>query len=102
MAAKATVAEAASVCANLAPALSLSSAPVRLTELVPVIAVPGLTPRSPTMEVDPVLVTVDAPRTAKFAAGPSNDAAFAGELAKERVRIRAFTVKMRIKILSRC
>ena len=37
----------------------------------PVIAVPGLTPTSPTMAVAPVLVTVDAPRTAKLCAVPS-------------------------------
>jgi len=42
----------------------------------PVIAVPGLTPRSPVMTVGPVLVTVDAPNTAKLCAVP-NDGAIA-------------------------
>ena len=37
---------------------------------MPVIAVPGLTPRSPTRVVGPVFVTVEAPKTAKFAAVP--------------------------------
>jgi hypothetical protein len=36
----------------------------------PVIAVPGLTPRSPTISVGPVLVTVEAPKTAKLSAVP--------------------------------
>ena len=31
----------------------------------PVIAAPGLTPRSPLITVEPVLVTVEAPRTPK-------------------------------------
>src|SRR5439155_596737 len=38
--------------------------------LKPVIAVPGLTPRSPPTMVAPVLVTVEAPRTAKVLAAP--------------------------------
>ena len=36
----------------------------------PVTAVPGLTPRSPAIMVGPVLVTVDAARTAKPCAAP--------------------------------
>lgn len=36
----------------------------------PVIAVPGLTPRSPSMTVLPVFVTVDPPRTPNVAAVP--------------------------------
>jgi hypothetical protein len=36
----------------------------------PVIAVPGLTPRSPVRTVAPVFVTVDPPRTANDAAVP--------------------------------
>src|SRR6185503_14417970 len=36
----------------------------------PVTAVPGLNPRSPLTMVPPVLVTVEAPRTAKLAAAP--------------------------------
>src|ERR1700730_13318412 len=37
----------------------------------PVTAVPGLTPKSPLTTVAPVLVTVEAPRTAKLSAAPS-------------------------------
>ena len=37
----------------------------------PVIAVPGQTPRFPWTVVEPVLVTVEPPRTAKLAAEPS-------------------------------
>ena len=40
----------------------------------PVTAEPGLTPRSPVMVVDPVLVTVWPARTAKFAAVPRSTA----------------------------
>jgi hypothetical protein len=40
----------------------------------PVYEVPGLTPKSPVMIVEPVLVTVVAPRTAKLAAEPSGGA----------------------------
>ncbi len=40
----------------------------------PVIAVPGLTPRSPTRTVGPVFVTVVAPSTAKLPAVPSDGA----------------------------
>jgi hypothetical protein len=36
----------------------------------PVIAVPGLNPKSPVMTVGPVLVTVEPPRTAKSPAVP--------------------------------
>jgi hypothetical protein len=45
----------------------------------PVIAVPGLTPRLPVTTVNPVLVTVVAPRTAKLCAEPSDGWADAGE-----------------------
>ena len=38
--------------------------------LKPVIAAPGLTPRFPVMMVAPVLVTVEAPRTANVLAAP--------------------------------
>jgi len=38
----------------------------------PVTAVPGLTPRSPVIVLRPVLVTVEAPRTAKLCAEPSD------------------------------
>src|SRR4029077_16504160 len=44
----------------------------------PVIAVPGLTPRSPVMTVAPVFVTVDAPRTANDSAEPRAACANAG------------------------
>src|SRR3972149_1829308 len=44
---------------------------VRLPGGKPVIALPGLTPRSPKIVVGPVLVTVWPPRTAKLAAEPS-------------------------------
>jgi hypothetical protein len=37
----------------------------------PVIAVPGQMPRSPVTTVEPVFVTAEPPRTAKFAAVPS-------------------------------
>jgi hypothetical protein len=37
----------------------------------PVHELPGLTPKSPVMIVGPVLVTVEAPRTAKLCAEPS-------------------------------
>jgi hypothetical protein len=37
-------------------------------------AVPGLTPKSPVMIVAPVLVTVEAPRTAKVCAEPNGGA----------------------------
>ena len=40
----------------------------------PVHEVPGLTPKSPVMTVAPVLVTVEAPRTAKLSAEPSGGA----------------------------
>ena len=36
----------------------------------PVTALPGLTPRSPVIEVAPVLVTVEPARTTKSAAAP--------------------------------
>src|SRR5580658_461765 len=38
----------------------------------PVTALPGLTPRSPVMTLEPVLVTVEAPSTAKLCAQPSD------------------------------
>lgn len=38
------------------------------------IEVPGLTPRSPVMTLGPVLVTVEAPRTAKLCAVPKEGA----------------------------
>jgi hypothetical protein len=41
----------------------------------PLIEAPAWTPRSPVMVVGPVLVTVEAPRTAKFSAEPSIDRA---------------------------
>ena len=44
----------------------------------PVTAVPGLTPRSPVMTLAPVLVTVEAPNTAKLCAAPSDGAVGAG------------------------
>src|ERR1700730_8301618 len=40
----------------------------------PVIDVPGLTPTSPVMTVGPVLVTVEAPKTAKLFAEPRGGA----------------------------
>src|ERR1700674_2804097 len=40
---------------------------------MPVAAVPGLTPRSPVTRLGPMLVTIDAPRTAKLCAEPSGD-----------------------------
>src|ERR1700738_3765720 len=45
----------------------------------PVIAVPGLTPRLPVTTVNPVLVTVVAPRIAKLCAEPSDGWADAAE-----------------------
>ena len=39
------------------------------------IEVPGLRPKSPLMVLDPVLVTVEPPKTAKLSAVPSIDAA---------------------------
>jgi hypothetical protein len=48
--------------------------PVEVPGGKPVIALPGLTPKSPVMAVGPVLVTVEAPRTAKLCAGPSDGA----------------------------
>src|ERR1041384_2958127 len=43
---------------------------IPVTRMVPVTAVPGLTPRSPLTVVSPVLVTVDAARTPYVAADP--------------------------------
>jgi hypothetical protein len=43
----------------------------------PVTAVPGLTPRSPVITLGPVLVTVEAPSTAKLWAIPSDGAVWA-------------------------
>src|SRR3990172_9214042 len=57
------------------------SPPVTLPGGKPVIALPGLTPRSPKMVVGPVLVTVWPPRTAKLAAEPSPGAVCAPGLA---------------------
>ena len=37
-------------------------------------ALPGLTPRSPVMMLEPVLVTVEPPNTAKLCAEPSDGA----------------------------
>jgi len=56
-----------------------------------VIAVPGLTPRSPTTMVGPVLVTVEPPNTAKVCAVPNEGAAWAnavcsGAMVKRAVR----------------
>jgi hypothetical protein len=48
--------------------------PVTVPGGKPVTAVPGLTPKSPVMIVGPVLVTVEAPRTAKPCAEPSGGA----------------------------
>src|SRR5271157_2787534 len=45
--------------------------PLTLPGGKPVIEVPGERPRSPVMVVGPVLVTVEAPRTAKLSAEPS-------------------------------
>jgi len=47
----------------------------------PVIAEPGLTPRSPTMVVGPVLVTPEPPRTAKLPAVPKSGVVPKHELA---------------------
>src|SRR3972149_7682067 len=54
---------------------------VRLPGGKPVIALPGLTPRSPKIVVGPVLVTVWPPRTAKLAAEPSPGAVCAPGIA---------------------
>jgi len=43
----------------------------------PTTALPGLTPRSPVMMLEPVLVTVEPPRTAKLCAVPSDGAVWA-------------------------
>ncbi len=67
------IAAVKSVCAVVA------LAPVNVTPLTvpggnPVIAVPGLAPRSPVRTVAPVLVTAEPPRTAKVAADPRDAA----------------------------
>jgi hypothetical protein len=48
-----------------------------------VIAEPGLTPTSPTTDVAPVLVTVEAPKTAKLTAVPIAGAVCAHALFRE-------------------
>src|SRR3954463_8071934 len=53
----------------------------------PVTAVPGLTPRSPVMTLDPVLVTVDPPSTAKLCAVPRDGAVCAAP--SDAVRLRS-------------
>lgn len=47
----------------------------------PVTALPGLTPRSARIVLGPVLVTVEAPRTAKLDAAPSGGAVCCSGLA---------------------
>jgi hypothetical protein len=47
---------------------------VRTTLPKPVIELPGERPRSPVIMVEPVLVMVEAPRTAKLSAEPSGPA----------------------------
>jgi len=54
--------------------------PVKTPGGKPVIELPGLTPTSPVTEVEPVLVTADAPKTAKFCAVPIGGAACAHAL----------------------
>ena len=44
--------------------------PITIPGGKPVIAVPGLTPRFPTIKVAPVLVNVEEPKTAKLLAVP--------------------------------
>jgi hypothetical protein len=52
-------------------------------------AEPGLTPTSPTMDVGPVLVTAEAPRTAKFRAVPIAGAVCAQALFRHPSRTAA-------------
>src|ERR1700704_2988421 len=59
-----------SVCACPATASVAWTEPCNVMEERPVIAVPGLTPRSPVIVVGPVLVTVLAPSTPKLSAVP--------------------------------
>ncbi len=59
-----------SLCACKATASAAWVAPFTVPGGKPVIAVPGLTPRSPVSVVGPVLVTVEPPSTAKLSAVP--------------------------------
>src|SRR5687768_15825888 len=61
-------------CAAAAVASPAWIVPVTIPGGKPTTAFPGLTPRSPLTIVGPVLVTVDAPRTAKGPALPSGGA----------------------------
>jgi hypothetical protein len=70
-AAAALKAFSASVLAAAATALALLVFPVTTPGENPVMAVPGLTPRSPFMTEGPVFVTVVAPRTQNDAAVPT-------------------------------
>src|SRR5712664_1484962 len=67
--------------------------PVTVPGGKPVTAVPGLTPKSPVMIVGPVLVTVEAPRTAKLCAEPSGGADCA------RARLPTFNMQITNKSL---
>ena len=51
-------------------------APTMIPGPKPVTAFPGLTPRSPVIEVRPVFVTVEPARTAKFEADPRTTGAW--------------------------
>ena len=75
-----------SICAWSASASAEWSSPPKIPGGNPSIAVPGLTPTSPSITDGPVLVTVDALSTPKLAAvprptGPSSGAALAGAAA---------------------
>lgn len=71
----ATKAVAVSFCACSATASATCIAPpVTVPGGKPVTALPGLTPRSPFTTVGPVLVTVEAPSTAKLCAAPNDGA----------------------------
>src|SRR5665811_2258297 len=65
----------------------------------PVTAVPGLTPRFPTMMLEPVLVTVEPPRTPKLAAVPSVIWANAGEAAKTRAANPMLARRLKLLVL---
>src|ERR1700733_13677839 len=71
LAAAASYAAVKSFWACSAAALAALMVPLTCPGGNPVIAVPGLSPRSPLSTVGPVFVTVDAPRTANWAAVPS-------------------------------
>jgi hypothetical protein len=66
-----------SVCAWSATASALCCTPFTVPGGNPVIAVPGLTPKSPLMTLGPVLVTVVPARTAKLLAVPRSTGACA-------------------------